>query len=123
MKLFDTNIWIEYFKGSRKGERVKTLLQSETVYTSAISLAEIAKWVSENGGNVDKFVAQVKKSTIVQANENILVESGKLYGKVRDLKKSIGMIDLIIYTTGLLQGVEIVTFDEDFIGLPNVAAF
>ena len=48
--VIDTYAWIEYFRGTKKGEIVKNyLLSAENVYTPSIVLAEIVrKYIREN---------------------------------------------------------------------------
>ncbi|HLC97989.1 MAG TPA: PIN domain-containing protein [Candidatus Nanoarchaeia archaeon] len=121
MKLLDTSAWVEYFKGSEKGRKVLKVLEEEEVYTSAITFAEITRWVVDNRGNVDSVLSLIRRnSVIIQLEEPILVESGKIYGQLRKIKKSIGLIDVIIYISALLHGLELVTGDYDFHGLPAV---
>lgn len=121
MKLLDTSAWVEYFKGSEKGKKVLKIAAEEEMYTSAITFAEIARWVVDNGGDVYFVLSQIKKnSVIIQLEEPILVESGKIYRSLRKIKKSIGLIDVIIYVSALLHGLELVTGDYDFQGLPAV---
>ncbi len=121
MKLLDTWAWVEYFKGTKKGLKVKDLIKESQVYTSAISLAEITKWFYENNGDIYKAIKQVKEnSIIIQLEEDILIESGKIYVKLRKIKNKIGLIDTIIYVTGILHDLDIVTGDKDFEGLVRV---
>ena len=121
MKLLDTSAWVEYFKGSEKGRKVLKVLEEEEIYTSAITFAEITRWVVDNRGNVDSVLSLIRRnSVIIQLEEPILVESGKIYGQLRKIKKSIGLIDVIIYISALLHGLELVTGDYDFHGLPAV---
>ena len=119
MKLLDSSAWVEYFKGTATGSNIKTILE-EGAATSAISLAEIAKWAQENGADVTQVITQMKKNAIViSLEEPILIESGKQYVRLRKIQKSIGMIDVIIYITALIHGLQLITTDNDFRGLPE----
>ena len=121
MKLLDTSAWVEYFKGSKKGEVVRDCLKQPEVYTSALTLAELSRWFTVNKGDVGLAIEQVKKnSVIIQVEENALIESGKLYVTLRKTRKSIGMIDVILYVTALSHGLTLVTGDRDFHGLTSV---
>ncbi len=121
MKLLDTWVWIEYFKGSKEGARVKSIMEKSTVYTSAISLAEISKWVCQNNGDLDFAVKQIKtNSIIIDLEEIVLLEAGKNYVEVRKIKNAMGLIDIIIYTCADIHSLTVVTGDPDFEGLPNV---
>lgn len=115
MILLDTSAWIEFFNGSEAGERVKQLLASEASYTSAISIAEVAKWAKQNGKDIDAYNEALKtNSQIIPLEEYILKEAGVKYLELRKISKDIGMIDVIIYTTAQLHGLELITHDSDF---------
>lgn len=123
MKLLDTWAWIEYFNGSEKGKKIKSILDEHYVAISAISLAELSKWFFQNKKSISfkTILYQIKKhSIILPLDESILIESGKNYISLRKTQKNIGMIDSIIYTTADLYGYSIITGDQDFKGLPNV---
>ncbi|MDP3742143.1 MAG: PIN domain-containing protein [Candidatus Micrarchaeota archaeon] len=121
MILLDTSAWIEFFNGSESGKRVKQLLASEASYTSAISIAEVAKWAKQNGKDVEAYNEALKtNSQIISLEEYILKEAGIKYLELRKISKDIGMIDVIIYTTAQLHGLELITHDSDFKNLNGV---
>ena len=121
MKLLDTSAWIEFFQGSALGKEVEKVLKEEQAYTCAITLAEVAKWVQDNKGDVVFAIGQIKEnSIIIPLEESILVESGLQYTPLRARNGKIGMIDVIIYVAALLHGLELVTKDPDFKRLPFV---
>jgi len=119
--LLDTWAWIEYFSEDRKSEKVKEIVENEECYTCAISIAEIAKWCVQNGKQSDEHINMIKKdSTIIQVDEKLLQIAGSNYPEIRKLSKDIGMIDVIIFTSAAMHGLELVTGDPDFKDLPNV---
>ena len=121
MKLLDTSAWVEYFKGSEKGVVVKQILEVSEVYVSALTLAEISRWVYENGGDVLFAIENIKKNAVVlPLEDSILVESGIQYVNLRKIKKKISMIDVIIYVTSAVHGLVLVPGDSDFKGLMGV---
>ena len=121
MIILDTWAWIEFLKGSEKGEKIKSIIENNEIYTSAISIAEISKWVDQNKLEVNERIEKIKQnSKIIYLEETTLIESGKKYNELRKIKKNIGLIDVIIYTTSLLYNLILVTNDEDFSNLPNV---
>ena len=60
MKLLDSSAWVEYFKGTPTGSNVKKILE-EGAATSAISLAEIAKWAQVYGSDETLVITQKQK--------------------------------------------------------------
>lgn len=121
MRLIDTSAWVEYFKGTPKGKKVKAMIAEGETYTSAITLAEITKWFNENNLPVEIALHQIKTNSIlIPVEEEILIESGKLYTHLRKRKPKIGLIDVIIYSSALLHDLTLITKDSDFSGLPKV---
>ncbi len=121
MKLLDTSAWVEYFKGTEKGRKVRDILAANPTYTSAITLAEITKWLTENAIDLEVPLHQIKiNSVLTPLEEPILIESGRRYAILRKVRKKIGLIDAIIYVSAGLHALILVTNDFDFIGLPNV---
>ena len=121
MILLDTWAWIEYFKGSEKGNKIKSIIENRQIYTSAISIAEISKWFCQNKEDIKIGIQQLKEnSIIIDLEEPILIESGRQYVELRKIKKDIGLIDVIIYTTAILHDLNVITNDNDFKGLPKV---
>jgi len=121
MKLLDTSAWIEYFKATDKGVKIKQLIENSAVFTSAISLAELPKWVKENNLDLDWAIDQIKtNSQIINIDESIFIDSGKRYIDLRKLNNKIGLIDAIIYTTAIANNLDLMTTDYDFTNLINV---
>lgn len=121
MKLLDTSVWVEYFKGTDKGKKIKIMLAEPQIYASAITFAEISKWLSENNISPEMAIEQIKvNSIIIDVEEAILIESGKRYVSLRKIKPKIGLIDTIIYISAILHGLTLVTGDFDFQGLLKV---
>lgn len=121
MKLLDTSAWVEYFKGTEKGKKIKIMLAGPQIYTSAITFAEISKWLSENHLPLEMAIAQIKKnSIIIDLEENILIESGRQYIFLRKIKPKMGLIDTIIYVSAILHNLTLITGDFDFQGLAKV---
>ena len=77
--------------------------------------------VQKNGGDVSFAINQMKKNAvIIPLEEPILVESGKQYVRLRQIQKSISLIDVLIYVSALVHGLSLITTDNDFRGLPGI---
>jgi predicted nucleic acid-binding protein len=120
--LLDTYAWVEYLKGTAKGGAVKAILDNGSVaYTSAISLAEISEWLHRNGLDVHKGIESITSlSLVIPLGEAILVEGGIAHVELRKIRKDIGMIDALIYTTGQMHNLDVLTGDPHLMGLPGV---
>ena len=45
--ILDSYAWIEYFRGSKKGEKVREFIQNEKCFTPSIVIAELADLYSK----------------------------------------------------------------------------
>ena len=122
--LLDTSAWIEYFKGTGKGGKIKGFLteRKTALYTCPITIAEISVWCYKNGEDPHLFLGKIKNlSALLELSEPILAASGKIYFEWRKTNDKIGLIDSIIYSTAVFHGLTLLTTDSDFKGLSNIA--
>ncbi|MDO8554080.1 MAG: PIN domain-containing protein [Candidatus Micrarchaeota archaeon] len=125
--LLDTSAWIEYFEASEKGNEISALMLSGyTLYSCPLTIAEISSWCHRNNKEPLTFLKKINElSIIVELNEDILLRSGKIHFELRNSKtekieSKISLIDCIIYETAHVHGLELLTKDNDFEGLPGV---
>jgi len=120
--LVDTSAWVEYFKGTAKGEKVKYLMKTkEQLFTNPLTIAELTQWADKNALDAKSMLAFVyENSELLELSTNILEIAGKRYNVLRLVKKKIGMIDVIIYISAVTYSFSLLTGDTDFAGLPYV---
>lgn len=120
--LLDTSCWIEYFKRTEKGGKIKELMEKTGVlYTCPITIAEISVWCHKNNKPPKDFIAAIKNlSVLLDMGSDILAESGKVYYEERKQNDKIGLIDCIIYATAQVHGLTLLTTDTDFKNLKDV---
>ncbi|MFH1221604.1 MAG: PIN domain-containing protein [Candidatus Micrarchaeota archaeon] len=119
--LLDTYAWVEFFQGTKKGEKVKSILSSEKCCTSILSIAELVKWCRREGLEPMKLAKTVKEnSTILYLNDFIAIGAGNAAFELRKQIKNWGLIDALIYAIGLFYGLTLLTGDEHFNGLEHV---
>lgn len=122
--VIDSYAWLEYFMGTRAGERVKLLIeQTEEKITPAIALAEVyAKTLrTENLELAEKQRVFIKeKSAICVLDEAIAVESARVDVMMKKKIAGWGLADSIVYATGTAKKAKVVTGDEHFKKLENV---
>jgi predicted nucleic acid-binding protein len=122
--VIDSYAWIEYFQGTRAGEKTRPIIESsEEKITPAICLAEVyAKTLRV--GSLDMAERQrvfiKEKSAIASLDEQIAVESAKVQAKMKEEIDGWGLADSIVYATALQKKADVVTGDEHFKGLRNV---
>ena len=121
----DTYAWIEYFRGTRKGEIVKEkLLSAPEIYTPSIVLAEIArKYLRENMPEPlveERLKIITEASIIIGIDQKIALEAGKAYielaeaSKKQGLKHKPSLNDAIILASARKLQAKVLTNDKHF---------
>jgi predicted nucleic acid-binding protein len=120
--VLDSYAWIEYFRGSNKGEKVKKYVENKNSYTPVIVVAELsAKYHREKWDFWEddlKFI--LAKSIIIELTLEIAVNAGKTRNEIRQKKKGFGLADAIILETSKEVNAPVITGDPHFVGLENV---
>ena len=62
--VFDTYAWVEYFKGSKKGEIVERYLNESNVFTPIIVLLEMSYKADKEGWDIKKHLDFIKIKSI-----------------------------------------------------------
>lgn len=115
--LLDTYSWVEYFEGTSKGKTVEEVLEKESCFTSAISLAELSAVIERKKLDRSKVIPLVKKMSVVLELEHDTLElAGILKFKKRKSVKDFGLVDAIILATAKQYGLKILTGDQHFKG-------
>ena len=117
--LIDSWAWIEYFKGSKKGEKAKKYIEGkERAIISAINIAEVYRWILKY---YDEKIAEEKRKVmkercfVISVDDEIAVNAAK----IRNERKW-GLGDSLIYATAKKENASVLTGDPDFKGLENV---
>ena len=119
--LLDTSAWIEFFEGSKRGEKVKEILEKEICYTSIASIAEIVNWSYNERQNKEFLINTVEDlSLVVDLNKDIVILAGKLNFERKKVNKKWGMLDSFILATGLHYSLKILAKDSDFRDVDSV---
>jgi len=113
--VLDSFAWVEYFLGSKKGEKVKGFIESNKCITPTIVVAELsAKYSSDEKDFADKLKFIKFNTNIAVLNEEIASLSGKIRIRERKTKKDFGMADSIIYATALAYDAKVISGDPHF---------
>lgn len=119
--LFDTYAWVEYFRGSAKGEKVHKFLKKEEILTPSIVLVELSCKAFKEDWNFVKCLEFIKtKSLIVDLNEELIINIGKVYCEMRKKKPHFSLPDSIILCTAITEKAKILTGDKHFKGMREV---
>lgn len=122
--VIDSYAWLEYFMGTKTGEKVKALIEGqEEKITPTVCLAEVyAKTLRvENQELTEKQRAFIKeKSVLAPLDELVALESAKIQSTMKGKIEGWGLVDSIVYATGQIKKAEVITGDEHFKNLKNV---
>lgn len=114
--LLDSFAWMEYFMGTRKGEKIKRLVDDDTqLYTSPIVIAEIYSKSLRTDGNAEErkdFI--MKRCALITLDENIAVEAAKIHADNKIKTPDFGLADAFILASARDREIKVVTGDPHF---------
>lgn len=110
--MIDSWSWVEYFRGSKPGQRAKEYIEGEEdAVISAVNLAEVYRWVLRFYDEAQAEEARrtmTTKCTLIPVDESIAVEAARLRHSTQ-----LGLGDSIILATARSVGAKIVTGDPE----------
>ena len=117
MRMLDSFAWIEYLSGSEKGGKVKKHIDgAEPLYTPSICLTEVkTRYLRDERDPNESLNFIIERSFVVPLDQKIALLAA-------DLKQRHGLhtVDAIVYASGQLRNMPVVTGDQHFKNLPNV---
>jgi len=114
----DSSVWLAYFLASSEKSRDYIDSPENTLYTSVITLHEVAnklhslRYSPQQTGKVLKFIRE--NSILVQVDEPIALLSVQ-----HTTNKRLHTVDALIYESARQNGCTLITADYDFKGLEN----
>lgn len=111
--LADSCVWIEYFQGSKKGEKAKKYIEGDyAIIISSINLSEIynhmlSKKSLKEADNAINFIAE--RSFSLPVFDDIALFAAQLKHEHK-----FGLGDALVYSTALINKASLLTFDSDF---------
>lgn len=119
--LFDTYAWVEFFRATEKGIRVRELIMHEPAFASEASLAEITMWALRYGLDPFGYMEKIERvAGLLPVDRETLIAAARVTHGHKKVEKNWGLFDGLIYATARLNGLSVVTGDDDFRGLPDV---
>ncbi|MDW7727926.1 MAG: PIN domain-containing protein [Candidatus Methanoperedens sp.] len=114
--LLDSFAWMEYFMGTKKGERVRKLVDDDAqLYTSPIVIAEIYSKSMRTDGNAKvrtDFI--IYRCASIPIDNMIAIEAAKIHAENRLKFQDFGLADALILASARSKGLEVMTGDEHF---------
>lgn len=119
--VLDTFAWVEYFQASKKGEKVKEIIENKKIATPIIVIAELADSylrIGEELGERYNFI--ISNSTIINLTSELCIEGARIKNNMRKTEKDFGLIDGIIYAISNKLKAGLVTGDSHLKNVKNV---
>lgn len=120
----DSYAWIELFRGSTEGEKVKNLiLESDAVFLPDIVLAEVArKYIREGYGEelvMKRLEWMLEVAEIIGIDTKIAIEASKCNIEMREKATKLKLntpsfADAIILATTRMKKAKVITGDKHF---------
>jgi len=111
--LIDSWAWIEYFKGSKAGEKVRKYIEDkEKAIISTINIAEVYRWILHFYDKKiadEKINAMKERCFVIPVDEEIAIMAAKIKHR-----EGFGLGDAIIYATAKKENAFLLTGDDDF---------
>ena len=125
MPLIDTWAWTEYFLGTAAGAKVRPVIEGPDVATSIMSIAELTDSHARDPrpGLEDKLAFIRSRGPILDVSQRAAVEAATVKWSQRRKGHGMGLADALVYATAREHGLNVLTGDEGFTGLPGVDLF
>ncbi len=120
--IVDSYAWIEYFMGSKKGEKVVELLENKNYefLTLECCLAEIKTWSIRNGQDFDKLYPIIRSnSTVIRVIEQDWILAAEIRIGCQKKGKDLGLIDACILAVQNRLSTQVLSGDKHFKDMPK----
>lgn len=121
--VIDTYAWYEYFTGTGIGARIKDLIETGTLVTPSIVVAELVNKFTREEKPYSKFIKFLKlRSEIADIDFEIAEKAGKTRTELNKNRtgNKIGMADAIILSIAEIRNLKIISGDEHFRNMKRV---
>ena len=114
--MLDSFAWMEYFMGTRKGEKVQKFVDDDMqLYTCPIVVAEIySKSLRTDGNAKERKDFIIKRCAAVAFDVNIAVEAAKIHAENKVKTHDFGLADAIILASARSRKIKVLTGDPHF---------
>ncbi len=115
----DSWAWVEYLKGSERGELVKKMLEDEdnNCFTSLIVISEVVSAIKRQGMDYTKAQEKIfEMSNIDVLQKEDFIEAGLLHADIRKRIKDFGLGDSFVLLLARKINAKIITGDSHFKG-------
>jgi len=122
MPLIDAWAWVEYFRGTPVGARIRPYVEGGQPATCILSIAELADLHARDGrpGLPERLAFIAGRGPILDVTSQAAVRAGATKWAQRSAGHPMGLGDALIYEVARDEGLDVVTGDPGFVGLDGV---
>jgi len=114
--VLDAHAWVEYLRGSSPGRRVRDMIESASVYTSSLTLAEVVAHVETQGQDAGIAARAIQTlSEIVELDSELAMRAADRYVRAKKTDKHATLEHAYLLETAKKVGAEIISGDKSFI--------
>lgn len=120
-RVVDTSAWIEWLIGSPLGRRLgREIPKRDDCVVPTIVQLELSRWLTRERGEdaADQVIAYTQKCSVVPLDTTIALLAAELHRE-----HGLATADAVVYATARHRGVELLTCDAHFEGLPGCRLF
>jgi predicted nucleic acid-binding protein len=112
----DSYAWVEYFRGSARGAKAREYIESRSMATSAITIAEMQeKYLREKWKHFAEDMSFIMtRTTLIPVDRNIALAAGQINYSRKRVRKDWGMADSIVLATARELSAGVLTGDPHF---------
>ena len=121
--IIDTYGWIEYFKGSKKGEIVEKIINNNKNKTITLEccIAEIMLYCLRNNFEFSRALHLIKTNSYVfPVSIDTWLDAARIKFEIRKNRPGFGIIDAILISKQKENKAKIVSGDSHFKGLKGI---
>ncbi len=116
--IVDSSAWMEYFDGTRAGEKVKRFLEDEDTFTHSVTMSEVMSKLRRKGRDTeDARQAFAALPKVIDTDRGSSVRAGELHAEVRHKVPNFSLADAYVLEAAQRLGLKVLTGDPDFKGL------
>lgn len=119
--VIDASAWFEYFYGTPKGIKIKSVIEREKIATSIIAIAELADKLARINHKFDIMLQFIqRRSAMINLSVPLVLIAAQLKKESRSKKEKFSLADGVHLATARQENAILVTADNDFSGLEKV---
>src|SRR3989338_2835975 len=108
--VIDSYAWVEYYLGSKKGVKIKNIIETKNIATPVLVVAELSDKFAREKKDFNELLQFISsRSTILPLAVKIAIDSGKFKFEMREKFKQFGLADAIIYLTSKSNNSKLLT--------------